>query len=396
MIRIVFNGQFLDVSGYGQAVRSTLRAIDSFIKTNPDKIEMRINVISFDKQRALSDDEQRLINKYLFTDAEEIKDWLNSEYIFIGHHTPNVFVSHDINQPFLANAKVRINYTVWETTHIPLSWKKIGKSDKIDYFILPSVWNKEVFELDTGKKSFLLPHPIDEPKHRAKEALGDPKGEFFKTLAVSQWTHRKGFDTLIRAWLMEFDNDPNAVLYIKSYRADSSESEQKAIMQEITNIRNTTAMANGRKSTAKIRFIGDLLNREQMDGIYEGCDLFALCSRGEGVGLPYTEAIMHEKPVLCTDKGGHVDFVDYDSNYVIPSHYDSCHSLGAFYDSNMEWIESRIIDVRNALRNAYDDWKSGKIIKKGKLAKQFMLNQSFDNESIGERFYQIIEGISNE
>ena len=89
-------------------------------------------------------------------------------------------------------------------------------------------------------------------------------------------------------------------------------------------------------------------------------DLFALTSRGEGFGLPYSEAISMNVPILCPDKGGHLDFVNPDASFLVRSEFEPCHSFGHVFHSGMDWIETSVKDTRVQLRRAYTLWKESR------------------------------------
>jgi glycosyltransferase involved in cell wall biosynthesis len=213
----------------------------------------------------------------------------------------------------------------------------------------------------------------------------------FNILTVSQWTYRKGFDVLIKAYLMEFHNNPEACLVIKSYRIDMSDYERGCIKADIAQYRDEVFVDVGINSNARILFIGDLLSEEEMEKLYHGADVFALATRGEGFGLPYSEAIQRGLPVICPDKGGHVDFIDPENAYLISGTWEPCHTLGMFYTSEMEWYEPSLFATRKALREAYQDWKLGKLHSRGKKCREFLGRRHLDFASIGMKFFSILE-----
>jgi len=285
-----------------------------------------------------------------------------------------------------------INMTVWETTRLPKHWITKTIESGIDAFIVPCRWNEKVFHADTGVKTYLLPHVIDtlkEPRKDAKKIIPD----VFNILTVSQWIYRKGFDALIKAYLMEFCHDEPVTLIVKSYRSDTTKPEQDIIRQEIQALRGEVFVDVNTESRAKIFFIGGLLSREEMDALYSGCDLFALTSRGEGFGLPYTEAITHGKPVLCPDAGGHVDFIDSNAAYRVAGSFEPCHSQGMFYTSEMDWFEPSVRSIRKHLRQAFVDWQEGRIHGRGERCLAYVKRGGYDYATIGNGFYDILQEV---
>jgi glycosyltransferase involved in cell wall biosynthesis len=389
LIRLLYSGQFRDPSGYGKAALLYLKALDLFRKNHPGKLDLAINVIQYDEKSALSPADALLVSSYEFEDFEKREEWIaDGPFLFIGHHLLNSLVSEASNLPYLQRAARVICMTVWETTHLPKVWTRIAKSGQVDSLIVPCAWNVDIFGDDTGLPVHLLPHVIPE----APEAERVPVVPgCFNILTVSQWIYRKGFDVLIKAYLMEFHNNPEACLVIKSYRNNTNEYERGCIKADIAQYRDEVFVDVGINSNARILFIGDLLSENEMEKLYHGADVFALATRGEGFGLPYSEAIQRGLPVICPDKGGHVDFIDLDNAYLIAGTWEPCHTLGMFYTSEMEWYEPSLFATRKALREAYQDWKAGTLQARGDACREYIAGGGYDAGSIGKRFYSILE-----
>jgi len=396
MYKLIFIAPFRDVSGYGHGARDFLKSLDVFISNNPGLLSLKLHTLRFDQQDAITKDDEDLICKYEFKDETEIEHFISDkDYIVIGYLTLNTLTDNGHIQIYNNNAKAVFSMTVWETSHLPKIWKEGSKDRRIKGFIVPCKWNQEVFASDTGKPTYILHNIINDVAINDANYKSPFNSDVFNILTVSQWTLRKGFDILIMAYLMEFHNVPDVLLTIKSYRANSDKSEQEIIKKDIANYRKRVNVDIETHSNAKISFIGDLLSRSDMDRLYYGADLFALSTRGEGQGLPYTEALMHETPVLCPDKGGHIDYMDFENNYIVDGYWEPCHSLGTFYDSTMEWYVPTIKSTRLKLREAYNDWKSGKIKERGKKAKQHTLSLDYDADTVVNQFYELVVQLSN-
>lgn len=389
-IKVIYSGQFRDPSGYAQAARDYLKALDFIIKDGAD-IQLKVFPISFDPQRSLSASDDALITSYEFADNQERDAFIaDKDFIFLGHQTPNAFSEVSELDIFRDHARHLINMTVWETSHLPEAWIDLIKESKINSFIVPCEWNKEIFEADTGLPASVLPHVIN-----TGAGVDDVSDRIipgkFNVLSVSHWIYRKGFDALIKAYLMEFYGQEDAVFILKSYRTDSSEEEQAFIKSEIKRLRAEVFVGAYENSDALIYFIGDLLTATDMGRLYQGCDLFALASRGEGFGLPYTEAITHGKPVLCPDRGGHIDYIDKKTAYLVDGSMQPCHTQGVVFTANMDWFEPSVKSIREQLRRAYDDWKDGRIADKGKAAREYIKAGGYSYPEIGQRLYDILK-----
>ena len=61
------------------------------------------------------------------------------------------------------------------------------------------------------------------------------------------------------------------------------------------------------------------LESEQLRSMLARSDAFVLPTRGEGFGLPFLEAMAAGVPVICPDEGGHRDFCDEETSFLVPT-----------------------------------------------------------------------------
>ena len=227
-----------DPSGYGKASRDWFSIISSI---DHHKYDFKIYNLSFERTMTVDNyPHKELIETYKIDDLYK---WSSTnDYIACFHMTPHSVVNDPRMKQFLS-AKVKIGITVWETTALPIEWITILNS--MDAVVVPCSWNQEVFTKQIAPRVFYIPHVINVPSSTDIERQSfetktstDP----FVILSMSQWTIRKGFDILIRAYLAEFALESDVVLVIKSYRSNTSIEEQTIIKHEITALRNSVFM----------------------------------------------------------------------------------------------------------------------------------------------------------
>jgi glycosyltransferase involved in cell wall biosynthesis len=85
--------------------------------------------------------------------------------------------------------------------------------------------------------------------------------------------------------------------------------------------------------------------------------------------MPYQEAMACGKPVIYTDATSMPEFcVGY------PIECDPEPVSGMlnipWYNASQDWFKTRVASLRRQLRNAYNDWKSGKTPALGQMARQ--------------------------
>ena len=104
--------------------------------------------------------------------------------------------------------------------------------------------------------------------------------------------HRKNPETLLKAYWKEFTSRDNVVLVIKTY-GDS----QNEVLAKINEYKKRLGFGN---ETAPLYVTIDTLGDRQFRGIYTLGNAFVLPTRGEGVGIPFMEALSSGIPVIAT------------------------------------------------------------------------------------------------
>jgi|694.fasta_scaffold125892_2 glycosyltransferase involved in cell wall biosynthesis len=393
-MKVILAGQFQDASGYGNAARNFLKAFD---KNNiREKIDFYILSVSFEKENNnfLSDSEMQLLKKYHISEKQIQED---DGSIVISFHTPNIAHYFMLDEQYdynffriLNKAKKIINMVVWETDSVPSTWKEWLKKD----IIIPCSWNKEVFSKDTSANIYMLPYPLDKQDKRVFT-----KTDTFNILSISQWNKRKGFDTLIKAYAAEFFNNEDVCLTIKTYRNEycnpDKEQEKQIIIQEASFYKSSIS-SYGKQPKAKIKIIPGIISKDSVLSLYANASVFALATRGEGFGLTIAEAASKGLPCVVPDKGGHIDFLDKQNNFLYESRYSSvqdCHA--AHYSStDMKYVESDFDSLRVSLRKAYNIWKKDQkqLYKMGENTKNF-IDLYLDDVNITNTFLDIIKGL---
>lgn len=397
-MKIVLCGQFEDASGYGNAARNYLAAFD---KNNiRNKIQFYIYNLSFESNNGsfLTNEEKTLNDKYKIT--EDIRKSLleSKDYILINFQVPHIpsNVLSNKNEKnleyksLLENARKNITMVVWETDTVPKMWKDCVYEN----IIVPCQWNYDTFKNGTQSNIFLLPYPLK--KQTLKQYK---KTNVFNILSISQWTHRKGFDTLLKAYCSEFFDNSDVCLTIKTYRNEifnnNKQQERNFIIDDIVNYKSLVYDYD-RPTNAKIKLISDILTKDQIDSLYDEADVFCLATRGEGFGLTIAEAASKGLPCIVPDKGGHIDFLDKNNNFLYESYYRTVINCRSLYSSkDMKYVETNIDDLRLKMRQSYDLWKLNKLHDMGKASKNNIDNY-LDDVTITNKFIQIIEKVSNE
>ena len=407
-MRIVYCAQFRDTAGYAVAARGYLRALDEYLKENPDAFELKIYSTVITESKNLSSEEIELIKKYEFQNDDEIDQIVRQKYTFLWHMpTPLLTFADDKFRPSpncspsilkLQNASDRnVSICTWETDSVPWEWRKVYEYYHTDKVIVPCKWNQEPFRKAARCPIAVIPHVIEENTIQSKElTLPVALDDKFTVLSISQWTKRKGFDILLKAWAAEFTKEDDAILILKAYASGTHNVE--AMQNEIRYYKHDMVQPKYEDPVDNnIILIPGFLPFENINWLYENSDLFALTSRGEGFGLPIAEALTKGLPVLVSKEGGHVDYIDENSAFFVDGHWDSCLFNVVPYENDGEWYECHINSTRKQLRKAYNLWKSNKeeLKSMGAAGRENVLSGVYSPTAIGELIYKAVKN-SNE
>jgi glycosyltransferase involved in cell wall biosynthesis len=316
-----------DVCGYATACRNLLKGLNELqvkIALQPRWFQGAIDMSVHGSEKrnrdyiTIQDDEKDLYDYYLWIVRKEAENLLPliqnvpSKDFFLVHLVPFSYKWNHFEIARKANPgyKVYIGSTMFEPDRIPENW--VTACNIMDQIWVPSYFNIETFsksgvQLDKLRK---VPLGVDTRLCRPDTY---PKLNFwpdrFVFLSVFEWTKRKGWDVLLKAFCQAFSAKDPVVLIIRSSPPDK---------------RNLSAIINEyiqdigffRRDIPEIVLIEKKQDLFSLFSLYETCDAFVLPSRGEGWGMPYLEAMAFRKPVIGTRWGASNEFMN-DKNSVL-------------------------------------------------------------------------------
>lgn len=128
------------------------------------------------------------------------------------------------------------------------------------------------------------------------------------------WSYRKGLDVLIKTYCKAFIPTDNVrLLLLVHYQGNSKEKSEDRITQEFHEL----LKLNSIYKYPEIKFIWEFIPDPYMPDLYNCSDIFAFPTRGEAWGLPAIQSMACEKPVICTEYGGHLDYCNSKNSYLI-------------------------------------------------------------------------------
>jgi glycosyltransferase involved in cell wall biosynthesis len=200
----------------------------------------------------------------------------------------------------------RIGRTAFATDRIPAGWA--AACNAVAEVWVPSRFNMETFAaagVDLERLR-VVPSPIRVAGWTGEDRLELPSGRF-TFLSVFDWSLRKGWDVLLRAYCAEFagHDDVNLVLKVNAAYGQTPD----ALRQSIGGIAGTGG--------PPITVLDRPLPAAEMPRLYRAADCFVLPARAAAWGRPFLEAMAAGVPAIGTAWGGHTEFMDADNSYLI-------------------------------------------------------------------------------
>jgi len=182
----------------------------------------------------------------------------------------------------------KIGYTPWESTDIFFQWKK-PLIENIDELWTTSTWCANIFKQHTNKPIFVYPHGVNEEWVPVKRNIDLARP--FRFLHIGEPAFRKDAQMVVDAFISLYGDNPNYELILKC-----------SGMSTVKVYDPITGHILGTPSTfyKNIKIIESMLSTEQINGLYDLCDVFVYPSWGEGFGFNPLQAMSKGIPTICT------------------------------------------------------------------------------------------------
>lgn len=362
-------GPLLDCSGYAAAGRGYLRACEA----------AGIRVQAKDRSRSLN-----LKDKGMDGPILELYERLSKTPV-----APNCpTVQHQVPDAFFKDAKSKraIGYTIFEMTRIPEVW--VAPCNAMDEIWTGSEYSREAF-LASGVSVpvHVLPHAIDLEAY----SPGGPTWEIenrrsFAFLSVFDFTARKAWKDLLRAYWTAFGPKDDVCLILKVYFGDFSDDARKDIVRRIA--RHKADLKIG--SRAPILLYGHDIPGSEMPSLYRSADCYVGISR-EGFGLSYAEAMACGLACIGPEVGGTRQYMDESNSYLAKFSHNKpidreILSMFPIFEG-LEWAEHSWENLSNVMRRAASDDDERK--KKADLGLQHV-RKTLSYEAVGAEMRNLL------
>ncbi|MDQ3870164.1 MAG: glycosyltransferase [Chloroflexota bacterium] len=251
-------------------------------------------------------------------------------------------------------ATARVGRTMFETDRIPADW--VGRCNEMDEVWVPSRFNLETFAASgVGEdRLVIVPSPVPVGTFAGDHATFEiPEVHGYTFLSVFDWSLRKGWDVLLRAYVEEFTADDDVTLVL---RVHSSYGRTGAEVRELVTM--TVRQLAARRRPPPVVVLDRVVPEADMPGLYRAADCLVAPSRGEGCGRPLLEAMASGLPVIATNWNGPAEFMDAEHSYplevegVVPVPARALPEGPAF--AGHRWAEPSLDHLRELMRHVYD------------------------------------------
>ena len=214
-------------------------------------------------------------------------------------------------------AKHRIAIYNNDSSHLPSGWAKLLNEKA--HLVLPSSQFAYDVLKDNGvteDRMKIVPHGYDpEVFHPDVESSGindSSLDDLFKFVMVAAPHKRKNHEGLMRAFIEEFKDDKDVALIIKT----SHNSHESAASFHL----NFDKLLAKLKKDYKYEWPKMVLVPKRIPslaGLYKYCQAMVLPTKSECFSLTCLESAMCKLPIITTDYGGHLDYLNEDNSYLV-------------------------------------------------------------------------------
>ena len=213
------------------------------------------------------------------------------------------------------NALYNVGKTVFETDRLSPEW--VSLCNKMDEVWVPTRFNAETFAQSGVKVPLVvIPEGVDPDFYRpGLKPLTIPGRRGFAFLSIFEWTFRKGWDLLLRAWAQAFSPADDVCLILRAYPVHGDKTRPRSIKARVETYYESIGLPLDQ--IAPVIVLEDQVPQRQMPNLYAAADAFVLPSRGEGWGRPYIESMSCGLPVIGTGWGGSLEYMNRENSFLI-------------------------------------------------------------------------------
>ena len=196
------------------------------------------------------------------------------------------------------------------------------------------------------------------------------KDGHFVFLSTFKWEQRKGWDILIDAFITAFKATDSVTLYILT--KPNGKDGLSGIREEVKTHLKSKSSHLSLDSMPNIRVVASNLSPEDYVRMYRAADCYVTASRGEGWGMPITEAMSMGLPIISTNWSGAADIMSLDPSIAWPINYtmeavEKTEATPWWFDQS-KWARANTSELAGVMRYAANH--PAECRKKGRRARE--------------------------
>jgi 2-polyprenyl-3-methyl-5-hydroxy-6-metoxy-1,4-benzoquinol methylase len=321
-IRVCYYGHVFDSSGYGNAARAYIHAM------NAAGVDLSVINLSNAPPQVRDELVESLIGRLFRPDF----------HLF--HGIPHVWARQAFRVP---NS---IAMTVWETDTMPLQW-----CNTLNHALevwLPCDFNLAAFRRHVRKPLAKIPHPV--PQRDGVTSLPDVSDflhvspEDFVVYSIFEWQDRKSPIEQIKCYLNAFRDTDAGVFILKLNPGTAAEAE--SVLEETRRELH---------SSARVDLRCESWDEAEIVALHRRGDCYLSLHRGEGWCYPLFEAACCGTPVVATAYSGPLEYLDAEHHQLVPYRLTSVRQRYLFYHPGMRWAEPDVAEAALRLKWIFEN-----------------------------------------
>lgn len=286
-----------------------------------------------------------------------------------------------------------IGHSIFETDRLIQSY--VEGCNRMDAIMVPTSFHKESFQASGVQVPIeVIPEGTDTDRFTPIGPKLSTIPDRFTFLCVAQVTYRKGLDLLLSAFLELFQNHDDVQLVLRCYFKDGSPQDMAKVAQFVHTLRQENNATGGH-----ILLLENVPD-QHLPAMYRSAHVLVAPFRGEGWGLPLTEALASEVPVIATGWGGPMSYLSEDVAHLLPFELQPIpddippYFLGQALMSAREEKHLLAEPDLDALKYAmWDAYKNYFLHKARASAGRNVLHQHFRWEHAAQHFAHWLQGV---
>jgi glycosyltransferase involved in cell wall biosynthesis len=252
--------------------------------------------------------------------------------------------------PWYFKGRYNIGYWNWELEWFPEEWQG-------SYQYFDEIWAASAFT----QKSIARLSPV--PVYWVSIPVCPPGADAARSRASSVTRGRFGIPAGAFAFLFAFDFSSlmarkNPLAVVEAFRRAFPTRRDVVLVLKVVHWKSAPEfgeMLAACRGQPNIRFVRDVLSRDEMYGLMRLCDAYVGLHRSEGFGLPLAEAMALGKPVIATNYSSNVDFMNEANSFPVRYRLVTIEQDYGPYRRGAVWADADVAHAAEQMRRVVDD-----------------------------------------